>query len=242
MKKFRFMSGFIVGGLLFGSVGAYAATNSKMIEVFFNVNDIKVNKISKMPKDNQPFIYNGSTYVPLRFVADALGQPAKWVPETRTILIGDTETENEYYLGDNIKPMNYRNSFMTVFQGKIDEYNGYIVNANYFETDNVNNKYENFLIMGAGETSGVTEFPLNGQYKKFKAKFTLPDAHKGTKAIATLEIKGDDKVLWTKSIKAGDFPIDIDVDVKNFNKITLTLTSSENNGVSAGLYNARLTK
>ncbi|WP_426454286.1 stalk domain-containing protein [Paenibacillus sp. S-38] len=46
-----------------------------MIEVFYNVKAIVIDGESK-PLDEQakPFLNNGTTYVPLRFIAEALGK------------------------------------------------------------------------------------------------------------------------------------------------------------------------
>ncbi len=68
-----FTAGIIVSAL-FAGTAAYAASGSTMLEVFYEVKDIKINNVSKMPAEDKPFIYNGSTYVPLRFVAENLGQ------------------------------------------------------------------------------------------------------------------------------------------------------------------------
>ena len=49
-----------------------------------------INGSEKTPSQDQPsFIFQGTTYVPLRFVAESLGQPVKWDENTLSVWIGD---------------------------------------------------------------------------------------------------------------------------------------------------------
>ncbi|MGO4276406.1 stalk domain-containing protein, partial [Paenibacillus sp. TAF58] len=43
----------------------------------------------KAPSDGKGFIYEGSTYVPLRFISEALGKKVEWDEENETIWIGN---------------------------------------------------------------------------------------------------------------------------------------------------------
>lgn len=46
----------------------------------------------RLTLDAPPVIYKNSTYIPLRFVAEALGKKVVWVGETKTVLIVDQES------------------------------------------------------------------------------------------------------------------------------------------------------
>jgi hypothetical protein len=59
--------------------------------VFFNNINIMVDGVEKQPAGVKPFIYEGSTYVPLRFVSDALGKEIGWNEKTQTVWIGKQE-------------------------------------------------------------------------------------------------------------------------------------------------------
>lgn len=95
-KTKGFLSGLIVLVLIFSaSATAFAATGTKSINVGYN--NIKVyinNKLTQMldPNGNgvEPFTYNGTTYVPLRAVSEALGQNVKWDDATKSIYVGST--------------------------------------------------------------------------------------------------------------------------------------------------------
>ncbi len=63
------------------------------------------------PSDQQGFIYQGSTYVPLRFVAYALDKAVEWNPDTYTVTIrkpGKTEqvTIDEYKMNRKTEKLN----------------------------------------------------------------------------------------------------------------------------------------
>ena len=76
-----FISGFIVAALIFGlTVGTFASSLSETIEVVYNniklVIDGQNIKFGKDTAGNQiePFIYNGTTYLPVRTVGEAIAK------------------------------------------------------------------------------------------------------------------------------------------------------------------------
>jgi hypothetical protein len=106
MKHFKgFISGFLLASLLFmGSLTAFAATQS--IQVSFDNIKINIDGKTILPKDAngntvEPFIYNGTTYLPVRAVGDALGKTVSWDPATKTVYLSEkTLTENYTYYKD----------------------------------------------------------------------------------------------------------------------------------------------
>jgi len=69
----------------------FARDGMEMIEVFCRNIGIRVHgsNISIAP-ENEPFIYQGRTYVPLRLISEALGYDVDWDGDTFTVLIGGT--------------------------------------------------------------------------------------------------------------------------------------------------------
>lgn len=86
MKKT--IKGIVLGSLITTILmsTAIGATIKKTIEVTYNSVNLTVNG-KKIVADN--ILYNGTTYVPLRAVADALGKEVGWVQETKTASIND---------------------------------------------------------------------------------------------------------------------------------------------------------
>ncbi|MFE5317244.1 peptidylprolyl isomerase [Paenibacillus sp. NPDC056579] len=79
--------GLSLGTLLTGTV-AYAS--GTQIEVYFQNIKYMFDGFEKKPAEDQGqgFIYNGTTYVPLRFVSEALGKEVQWDGDTQTAWIG----------------------------------------------------------------------------------------------------------------------------------------------------------
>ena len=81
------------------AVPAYAAMAAKNIDVFTGVSifvdgrelhpaDVKGNEV-------EAFIYEGTTYVPLRAVGEALGAEVSWNKETKTVYLNSEKTDAE---------------------------------------------------------------------------------------------------------------------------------------------------
>ncbi len=83
MKKF--ISGLLIGGIVMTSATAFAA-NVANIQAVYSVKSLVVNGVDT-GKGNTAFVSNGTTYVPLRTVSDALGHKISWDSNTKTIYI-----------------------------------------------------------------------------------------------------------------------------------------------------------
>lgn len=82
MKKF--ITGFIVGALIFSVVGAFAATYvAQTVEFKVLVNG------EEFESDPPALAIEGRTYLPLRAIGDALGVPVEWNTELGRVEVGD---------------------------------------------------------------------------------------------------------------------------------------------------------
>ncbi|MCX5971200.1 MAG: stalk domain-containing protein, partial [Coprothermobacterota bacterium] len=73
-------------------VGVAASTGAVKIEVAYRDISIFVNGTA-IASDVEPFIYQGRTFVPIRFVSEALGQPVSWDNENSRVIIGTPPME-----------------------------------------------------------------------------------------------------------------------------------------------------
>lgn len=95
--------GLIAGSVITGSI-ATAKNSSDFIEAVYNNIRIFVNNTEIEPKDAngnavEPFISNGTTYLPVRAVSEALGKKVSWDGNTNSVYISDNHS---LALGDNI--------------------------------------------------------------------------------------------------------------------------------------------
>ncbi|WP_066502700.1 stalk domain-containing protein [Abyssisolibacter fermentans] len=100
MKKY--LKGVLTGiviTLLLGSSLGFAQGVKQTIEVLFNSINLEVNK-QKITCDN--ILYNGTTYVPIRKVAEILGKKVEWNGETNTASINDIQLNNLDNKNDNM--------------------------------------------------------------------------------------------------------------------------------------------
>ncbi len=85
-----FITGVIVTVMLLSTV-AFSESVKQTIEVVLNSVNLEVNG-KKVEADN--ILYNGTTYVPLRAVAEMLGKEVGWDQETKTASINDKGVSN----------------------------------------------------------------------------------------------------------------------------------------------------
>ncbi|MBS5793622.1 MAG: PepSY domain-containing protein [Clostridiales bacterium] len=87
MKKF--ISGLLIGGMVMTSATAFAA-NVVNMKATYSVKSLVVNGVDT-GKGNTAFVSNGTTYVPLRTISDALGNEISWDSSTKTIYINSND-------------------------------------------------------------------------------------------------------------------------------------------------------
>ena len=113
LKKFKskdFIAGMIFTLILVSCINVVASgVVREKIEVLYN--DIKLVVDGKpvafgkdaAGKQIEPFIYNGTTYLPVRAVGEALGKRVDWDGESKTVYIGEKPGEITY-MTEVIKP------------------------------------------------------------------------------------------------------------------------------------------
>ncbi|WP_052130055.1 stalk domain-containing protein [Ureibacillus sinduriensis] len=242
MKKFL-VSSAVAGSLLIGgAVGAFAASNSATLKVFFNIADIKIDQVSKMPGNEKPFTYEGTTYVPLRYISESLGYPVEWEKQTSTIHIGETLDGTAYYFDRDIKMMNFQSK--TSITGNFAKIG---FNEKTPVQDNIGNEYVNYAILGLDNFSAeqwtLTEFALNGQYSTFESILSLTEKSKSTGTHVAVDVYLDDELTTSYTVKAGEMPREIKINTKNANKLSFKLTRPVNgSNAEVGLFEPKFYK
>ena len=109
LNKIKYTTlGFILGAILFMGLG-FIYANSNASEILAHYNNIKITvNGQQVEMDVEPFIYEGRTLVPVRFVSEALGADVDWDNNTNTVVINsknnNTLQEEEVIISkDNIK-------------------------------------------------------------------------------------------------------------------------------------------
>lgn len=111
------LQGFIAGVLcciILGGIGVLAKSSSEIIEVFYN--DIKVykdNVLCELKDGNgdviEPFIYNGTTYMPVRGTANLAGMEVTWDGAAQSVYLWDESVPDGTYLMEVCPPYEVSN-------------------------------------------------------------------------------------------------------------------------------------
>lgn len=94
----KLLCGFIIGGLVFGLGNSFASTIVKNISAHYGVNKIIINGKETVSPDEAPFISNGRTYVPLRYISENMGYRVKWDDENKNVYIVEESAKEKYVL------------------------------------------------------------------------------------------------------------------------------------------------
>ena len=180
MKKkvyFKVLGATIIA-LLLGCTSAIAKQSTENIQVSYSNIKMVVNGVPVEPKDAngskiEPFIYNGTTYLPVRAVGDAFGQQVTWDGNTKTVYIGEAPNATTY-LPDVCPPYDE----ISYYSGKAFEMDGekYNLGSFYFTSPwtskpyalfNLNGEYESLDVLvghtGSYDREKIINIYLDGQ-------------------------------------------------------------------------------
>ena len=215
MKKFEKLLSFLLGMffmaiLIIAAPPTLASTTTRQISAVYNNIKIYVDDVLIQPKDAQgnkiePFIYNGTTYLPVRAVSEALGKAVSWDGRTSSIFIGK-----------------HNSDIPSVMLSQLD----YFSESGYWHEksspkDSLGNTYNEGFTGGEAKR----EYILNGKYRKLSGKYILfYDSRSSDTANGTLKIYGDDKLLYSYTgMKAGVMPVDFQVDLTGVLKLRIEM-------------------
>ena len=95
------IAGLLIGGIMTSGV-VFAKKGIQVIEAVYSNIKIYVDGEEINPKDVdgnlvEPFIYNGTTYLPVRAVGEAIGKQVNWEGSTKSVYIGKMSGKETYF-------------------------------------------------------------------------------------------------------------------------------------------------
>lgn len=211
----------IISGLLVGATLAATSLLAANTITLYNVlaegvtivvDGQKINPTDASGNTVEPIIYNGTTYLPVRAVANAFGKAVYWDGETTTVYLGDMDGKLE-------KPTAALRDLKSL-------------SSSHYSVNNPKDNYENnytHALKGSDTLSnkGYTyEYLTNKKYSKFKAVLCVEN---GTSSHldATFTIVADGTTIYTSpTINKISEPVAIDVDISGYNDIKLVFSDS----------------
>lgn len=213
------------------SVGAYAANNSKKVDIFFRNIKIMIDGAEYVPTDAdgnkvEPFIYNGTTYLPVRAVATAFDKDVEWDGKSATVYLGKKDRMSPDTRLDKLQYSDYReddsDNSLEIINGTVTDYNDRI--------------YTNGMIFSLyiGRKTEI-DFPLNGQYATLTGTIVLPktintvltDDDKPDVSETDVVIYDDDVEIFRINGVTASMPYKFSVPVTGVNSITIALEAEE---------------
>ena len=223
MKQLKKISAFIICGVIL-TTGALAATVTyKTIQVQYSGINLVVDGVPIIPKDTngvkvEPFIYNGTTYLPVRAIGEAIGKQVTWEGSTKTIYIGEAPGAAEY-LTIVCPPYQVR---------------GYEADKT-FSMDGIS-YYANSFYFGYNGCNAL--FNLNGQYSNLEV--TIGHLDGNADADCTVNIYLDGVYSQSINIAPEEMAKTITIPLKQALQLKLELEGSPYYDCDIGFANAKL--
>lgn len=211
-KLSYFLSGMMAALLMVSLIVPGFAVYSKNVTVFpgvsIFVNDQKINPTDAKGNPVEAFIYEGTTYLPVRAVSEALDLPIQWEGTSKSVYIGS-------HTGD--KP--------AVWVADMDYFDK---DSFWFATgsvvkDNLGNEHQH-CITDMGGKDYVT-YKLNAQYTRLTGVYFQQYDYRSD-AGGTLTIYADDEKIWEGKVGGGIDPINISVDVTGVLELKIMMGGS----------------
>ncbi len=215
--------GFVSGALIMGTIPAAVKTVEDYIKVSYRDIRICVDGADVNTSGSEPFIYNGTTYLPVRAVSETLGKPVNWDGNSSTVYIGNYSNSQgnssfnlEPYESDCFESYSDGESFMV---SGVKRSNG-------------------FIMQGTGNRPYAI-FNLDGQYTGFT--FNLGHVDGSYMSDSTVKIYLDGNMVEEIEIGAEDMPQKITVPLNGALQMKITMGGYSWKGTSEyGFFDVKL--
>lgn len=226
------LKGFVVGvvltSLAVGAIPTMAEKVTKSAELLYNNIKVVIDGKQADLKDAQgntvePFIIDGTTYLPVRAVSNALNKAVSWDGATQTVYLGKNEEIEQ----------------PSVWLKDLETFTGTVETKSIDEVEFGGYEYNNILTANTGDVFNNYWYPadnkvsylVNCNYSKFKGTLYLNKIGKDYGYANRVVIYGDEKVIYTSDkIISGTKPINIDLDISNVSVLKILYQSTRATG------------
>lgn len=204
MKRKSTLAAFLAGAaamllVVTLAVPALAALAQKTIQVATGVNvyvdDAPLLMTDAAGNPVEAFIYNGSTYLPVRAVSQAVGTTIQWDGPTQSVYIGK-----------------HSSSSPAVYLQDLDYFTGIDLGIFKDQKDNLGNTHT-VSFHGDRYSDFDNTYLINGAYTRMTGTLFLAYDRRSTKDTYSVEIYGDGALLFRGTVTGGVAPVDFDVDL-----------------------------
>lgn len=198
----------LMNSLLSPALALFTKTIQVQTGVNFYVDDKKLTPKDSNGNPIEAFLYNGTTYLPVRVVSEALDIPIQWENDTKSVYIGK-------HTGD--KPAMW-----------ISEINHFDIDGhwdiNKTIKDNLGNEHPHSLavwsVPALGGHPAKIAYYLNRNYTQLTGLYYQKFENRSSSSDkTTLEIYADNEKVWEATVGPGIMPVEINLNVKNVSVI-----------------------
>lgn len=221
MKKLtrtRILSLVVVAGLLCGTAFAASAVTTRMIEANYMGIRIVVDGKEITPTDAngnvvEPFASNGTTYLPVRAVGEALGKEVTWDGDTATVYVGQVPGQTDSWM----KPYEV-NKWSAIYDGS---------DPKSFMTVSGKDITQGVLLQDMSGVSATASYALwNTDLKYSTMTFTVGHVDGSSDDDATLEVYLDGELSASYDLKWDGAPQTIELPLNRAASVKLLLVKS----------------
>lgn len=206
-------------------------------------------------KTVEPFIIDGTTYLPVRAVGEALGLTVRWNGDSKTVYLssdstGNASTGEKVDLYD-LTPYDYSNTYAGY--ADFPSIQSFYNRQKEYKADNMLYGFDGTSMLGwtkdeTPSTRYVT-YLLNDEYSSFQA-YVAPIDNQGSTTFSFQDANSN-RELKSVTLAPSDKPVQISFDVTGIDKLKITYSVAphkfENSGYyyvenNGALYNAYLVK
>lgn len=213
----------LVNGLVFAA-GTMTLKDVKVGGITIVVDGQKVNPTDAKGNAVNPLVYNGTTYLPVRAVADALKKAVYWDGPNQTVYVGNADAKLDY---------------PTVYLEDLKSIESTVEKA-YSRTDNYGNTYDSAIRGYKQEYRFLTDM----KYTALKGVLYVAEGETDNVSVC-MQVIADGKKIYTSPIMdKASRPVDVNVNITGYNEIQIifevvkgiTWGSFEINFANAGFY------
>lgn len=194
------IAGLLISTLMTGGV-VFAKQGWETISVAFDSIKIMIDGKEYLPTDAdgnavEPFIYEGTTYLPVRAIANAFNKDVDWEAQTSTVTLGSKNYDWLDQMGYVDYEVSHNQSRMTAIAKGTKDNTGVMhdrglcfkLHEEYYELNND----------GIARSYQTVEYLLNGNYSSFTGDI-ISFAEDGAQP-AILKFYGDGKLIYTSPV------------------------------------------
>lgn len=204
----------LVNGLVFAA-GTMTLKDVKVGGVTLVVDGQKVNPKNANGDAVEPLIYKGTTYLPVRAVADALKKAVYWDGPNQTVYVGNADAKLEY---------------PTVYLEDLKSIESTVEKA-YSRTDNYGNTYDSAIYGYKKNYRFLTDM----KYQALKGVLYVSEGETSDRIVYMQVIADGKKIYTSPMIDKTSRPVDVNVNITGYNDIQVQFQKSKYGDASFGI-------